>query len=583
MEKNIAKSPEILAKEAKIKDLQKTLKKRKTVLKSLKTRLKNTKADIENTQRTIQSLLFSKMEKLDTLRMEIGNLALKMKDNKQFSKADRKALDEMSQEFLDGTIFRDQFEEIQEAKRKQKEGDFDFDENFRAKMNDAFAQFRVAPEEKEQRDIRKVFIKLSRKFHPDLAENEQQAVEFHSMMQQINQAYKANDIHTLLEMEQLYLLEELDFVATSITIDVLQQEIERLERDVNFINGQVDRTSLEIKQLRQSDMGEMLTGIKKANRQGEGIEAMEAEFDEMIAQMEQLKAGFADSLERGSISPILVRMMNPFAGLMDGDMPMPNSEEEAISMLNDMFSMLGEDFEDEDEYEENENPKFPLHSPVKVVADIPHFFDIKLSMKGWQGWIDEAYIDEEGDAMYKVMFDSKAMNAMPKALLKTAIDEEEDFQMFEFYEEHLQATTEIESEEEAFETYRKLRVHTEWSMLISEEYVDFATSIFLADMKKDNQTNLEDYLNASMPFKAKGKGRFELKRNKAVTVKQVYGFNTNVGFTVLIQEKGKKRPFEYPLMDLIPDTHKMKRVVEIHDIWFEDIYENEDEGFFGFF
>ena len=269
MEKNIAKSLEMLAREAKIKELQTGLKKRKSVLKSLKTRLKNTKTEIEDVQRNVQNIMFSKMSKMEGLRVKIGELALKMKENKHFSKADKKALDEMAKEFLGENIFGDQFDEIREAQRKAEEGDFDFDENFRAKMNDVFQEFQVAPEEKEQRNIRKVFIKLSRKFHPDLAENDTQAKEFHSIMQQINEAYKANDIHTLLEMEQLYLMEEFDFAASSITIDVLQQEIDRLQRDVDFINGQVDRTSLEIKQLRKSNMGSMLTGLKKADREGE--------------------------------------------------------------------------------------------------------------------------------------------------------------------------------------------------------------------------------------------------------------------------------------------------------------------------
>ena len=48
MSKKIAKSPEMLEKEAVIKKLQGEFKKKKSVLKGLKTRLKKTKEEITN-------------------------------------------------------------------------------------------------------------------------------------------------------------------------------------------------------------------------------------------------------------------------------------------------------------------------------------------------------------------------------------------------------------------------------------------------------------------------------------------------------------------------------------------------------
>ena len=52
MRQEIAKSPEILEKEALIKDSQSQLKKRKSILKGLKTRLENTKNQITDVQRS---------------------------------------------------------------------------------------------------------------------------------------------------------------------------------------------------------------------------------------------------------------------------------------------------------------------------------------------------------------------------------------------------------------------------------------------------------------------------------------------------------------------------------------------------
>ena len=66
MSKQIAKSPEVLLKEAKIKELQALLKKRQTTLKSLKTRLKNMQTDISEISRRTQTEVYDRMVKMDT-------------------------------------------------------------------------------------------------------------------------------------------------------------------------------------------------------------------------------------------------------------------------------------------------------------------------------------------------------------------------------------------------------------------------------------------------------------------------------------------------------------------------------------
>jgi dimeric dUTPase (all-alpha-NTP-PPase superfamily) len=583
MDNKITKSPEMLVREAKIRELQGVLKKRKSVLKSLKTRLGNTQKEIEDTQRNIQNIMFDKMSKMEALRVEIAELAIKMKANKQFSKADKKALDEIASEFLDGSIFGEGFEEFQEKKRKMEDGDFDFDEDFKAKFNDVFEEFKVKPEEGELRDIRKVFIKLSRKFHPDLADNDVQAQEFHGIMQQINEAYKNNDIQMLLEMEQLYLMEEFDLMANSLTVDVLQQEIERLGRDIDFINNQVDRTSTEIKQLRVSDMGSMLSNVKKADKEGEGLDAMEAEMKRGIDLLEQIKFGFSDSIERGSISPVLLQMMNPFAGLGGGKSPFDDDDDDEMSgLFGEMFSAMMDEDDDDEDYEENENPKFPLGSAVKVKAAVKHPFDDKTSMKDWQGWVDYAFFDEDGKPFYTVNFDIKTMQSMPKELIEEGVDIGEDFQEYDFFEKDLVATTEREKPNDAFKFYRGLKIDVEWEALADGEALVLIKQILKADLNVEAEQNWINYLKSCMPFEAKGGGNFELKRNKKVTVKAVDHLNINVGFTVTIQEeKGKKRPYEYPLVDLITDNEHLNMVLSLHEIWFDELEEEDDDnGFF---
>ena len=168
MSKEISKSPEMLQKEAQIAELTKLIKKKRTTLKSLKTRLKNTKQNISDIQRTMSSAYMRMMDRMMALKDDIAATLQKLSKLKGLSKEEKKEIDlfakdidEVGQE--DGNIA-----DYEEYKRKMEEGDFDFDEHQRAKMHDIFQEFQVKPNEKEQRNIRKVFIKLSVQFHPCL-------------------------------------------------------------------------------------------------------------------------------------------------------------------------------------------------------------------------------------------------------------------------------------------------------------------------------------------------------------------------------------------------------------------------------
>jgi hypothetical protein len=381
-------------------------------------------------------------------------------------------------------------------------------------------------------------------------------------------------------MEQLYLMEDFDFSQAEITIDVLQEEIDRLKRDIDFINGQVDRTSLELKQLRQSDMGLMLTDLKKADREGEGIKRAEEELNQLIAQLEQLKAGFEDSLERGSISPILMQMMNPFSNILGGNMPsdMPDVPEGMEDFFGDLFGMLAD--EDDENYIPNENPTFPIGSFVKVKQAIKNPIDEETSMKGWQGWVDYAYFNDE-KPVYIVNFDIPTMKKMSKSLIEAAVEEGKDFQQADLYEHQLTAAKEVGDSDKAIAFAENIRIDTQWEATVDGEQLSLIKKILKANLNLTDVDNWGHYLESLLPFEAKGMGRFELKKGKKVIVKAVHHLNVNVGFTVVIQEeKGKKRPYEYPLDDLMPTDKKLLPVFELHNIWFDLFCKEKRDDFF---
>ena len=596
MEKNIAKSPEMIKKEADVQSLQKQLKKRKTVLKSLKTRLLNTKTNIEDVQRDVQSNLFTKMMEMDNLRVEISKLATDFQKSDGISTEDKRALGEMANELMEEDLFGEGFSDYKEQREKMERGEFEFEENFRAKMNDAYEEFRVKPEEKEQRNIRSVFLKLSKKFHPDLARNEQEEQQFHSLMQQINEAYKGNDVQTLLELEQMYLVEELDISGRSITIDVLDEEIKRLNRDLEFIEGQIERTSAEVKNLRSSEMGQMLTSMNKAEREGEGVDRMVQELNGGIEMMTKLRDGLKDSIERNAISPILVELMNPFAGtpleklnlspdmspeemmkammngIMKGDIDPNEIMSEIIGnkggggmmdMFGGGFDIFGDDDDDMFGREEVEDPTFPEGSSVRVTRAISHPELKKLKMKGWTGRVIGAFYGEEEEEIYEIEWDSQTLKKIPKKLIIDLTMNDDTFHWNQIPFKALEACEPSDTEEETTITFRTLSHQNRWKYLDAPQ-AKRLEKILLKFPQASDEGNWYNYLIHEMkfPFDAKKLGHLTGETSK-VKVEGIAFVSDEYGLIMNIKKGNKKDT--YPLMDLEVTKKTSKNYVIVED------------------
>lgn len=607
MSNELTKHPDLIKKEAIIVELGKKLKKKQTTLKSLKTRLKNMQVGVEDISRKIQNIVMDKLDEIDKLREEIADYANKLKDLKTLSKEDKDALIDIAEEFSgNDEMFGSGYAQYKEHKAKMESGNFDFDEEQRAKMRDMFQQFHVKPPEAEQKNIRKVFLKLSQKFHPDLAKNKKKEAEFHEMMLKINDAYQRNDIHVLLEMERLYLTEAFDFSKNTVTIDVLDQEIARLEREIKFIENQIDRTSTEVKNLRKSELGEMLTVINRAERAGEGFDEMAEEHDKMIAIFTQLRDALKDSVEIGGVSPKIMEIMMSGGMGMDGmledemediqdlmEQMMASGEapngEEFMELLNQMATQSGRgtndsddmdlfelfDMEEED-FELNENPKFPIGSSVRVHKNRRSDIDGKTKMIGWEGRVDAAYFDE-GDAVYSVMFDSQTLEAMPKRFVHKAIDYGEDFQDHPFLEFELIPAQPRDKKATAIAAFRKLFHNRNWEDLPTAQR-NRLKKILLNNPALSDEANWNHALakHLNFPFEAKTRGIYALAGIPEGHACQVYGieyFDEDNGFIMSTKPRGSKQRITHPLVDLevTKGSKKIKDLVADYGEWGEEI------------
>ena len=573
MSKQVAKSAKVLEKEALIKDLQSRLKKKKTALKGLKTRLKNTQYSITEIQRAGSGQIMSKMTQMEQLRLELVDLVKKMLKMKGLSRSDKAVLKDMEQKLADENLFGADFQTYR-AKMKDKDNvDFEnqFGEEERAKMRDIFQTFAVKPNKEEQKNIRKVFINLSQKFHPDKASTKADEVEYHEMMQKINEAYQAGDIQTLLELERLFLSDNLDLTKVqALSIDVLQKEIDRLERDLQFIENQINRNSQELKNLRSSDLGKMLSDMKKAEKEGQGMDTALGQLDESIDKLQTTKATFEACIKVGNTQPLEEMML--------AESTNQASEAEMAAMLqemmqgrmdpNDLVDMV--DFQDDDDdnyfgFEELtkvKNAKFKKGNSVKIAKNC---YDESngIALGGMIGRVISIRNNSKQEILYKIELDSISLNKLNIDFVKNAIEDEVDFWHFEIRETDLKTCQVRDRISDTRGAYRTLLHQHKWYFLTKAEQKRLL-AILLEVPAESDLDNIWLHLDTNLKFPVQVKSRGLMEFNKGEKMEMIGIEGIKPEFGIIVKMKYRKSKGTYPLFDLAADKKdaKAKQVLE---------------------
>ncbi len=249
---NIQKNSLFTQKELELKDLEEQQVKVATNLKKQKKSLQQLKEDIEHFQRTVGSNYLSQMAELEKTREEVQNLGFEISKLKGLSKFEKKNLKEMAESFSASL-----FTEEQDDSFKQKQRNEFYQQNQQT-FNEFINHFHQVPDDDEKRDIRKVFIGLANRFHPDKAATPQEAEVFHSIMQRINKAYEMGDIDDLWDIEQKYAdyqmlqPEEADSLSA---IEILERQIVLRRQEIQLLQSQLNRIKTEMKYLKNSEIG----------------------------------------------------------------------------------------------------------------------------------------------------------------------------------------------------------------------------------------------------------------------------------------------------------------------------------------
>ena len=370
MKKNeVAKSSLLIQKEKELKDIQKKKEKISTTIRNTKVKLSDLQSEIERYSKEMINGM-SRTADLGKLAKEMKALMAELKKKVKLSKKDKNDIDNV----LGNEVLDDITETVDSMFGQAGFGsadDFhagnfgdpeaDTDEFNRQRRTEMFGQFAVKLDEEEQQQIRKVFLELANRFHPDKATNEQELKLFNDVMQSINGAYQCGDLQELLDIKERFKSYQTSDASADYDIpvlDVLESHIAKNRNELNLLEHQLERLKEEFKNLKNSDLGDMVKQNKKAEKQGGDSAEFNAQTKNLFDLMEEMKKIFIEWMETGKrpaifkqfvdgTHPILQNM--PSSNMFDfdddddeGDFDLDNMSREEIEEMMALFSMLNQ-------------------------------------------------------------------------------------------------------------------------------------------------------------------------------------------------------------------------------------------------
>jgi hypothetical protein len=297
--KELIINPLLAEKEAEFKDLEKKYKMLLKKLETEKSKIRQLKDDMISVQRGAFSSISVKMDALKQLQEELKKILKEAAASKLFNRQEKKTLKEMARE-MEGEMFGGMTGAFEKEPPSEEQ---------EARSANFFKEFIVAPALEESQNIRKLFLKLATRFHPDKGRNDKESGELHKLMQRINEAYKAGDMAELLAIEAQYIASEpIEGVDSTTLIDILQKRIDRLVSDIELLEDQLKRTKKESANITRSDAGKIHRQMKKNSSP---LDFMTRDIDQALAGLTLLRDGLKTYLETGVMPDSLARELEP--------------------------------------------------------------------------------------------------------------------------------------------------------------------------------------------------------------------------------------------------------------------------------
>jgi hypothetical protein len=115
-------------------------------------------------------------------------------------------------------------------------------------------------------ELKRLYRELAKRFHPDLAETEEERQENSEIMAEINEAYAQRDLDKLREI-----VEREGERLRSVPGETPAEKLARLIRESHRLDSVIQSLQGELKELKRSPTGEMMQKVEKARGDGQDI------------------------------------------------------------------------------------------------------------------------------------------------------------------------------------------------------------------------------------------------------------------------------------------------------------------------
>ncbi|WP_020536242.1 hypothetical protein [Lewinella cohaerens] len=566
---SIEKSPLIRQQEERIAELQTKIKQKNTTIKSLKTRLDNMRERIGELQRKASSSFAIAKEKMQQQTKKIIAILARLHKDKRFSKVERAQFKEMHQEI------DDMVEEALPFDDPEFDFDFGSDEE-KARNFDPFATFHVAPEPEVQQGLRKLYLKLSKRFHPDHAQNPKEQQLFHDIQQEIIRLYQSHDLQGLMNIATQYDLNLLDFSESE--TDVLEQKIQFLTQQLNGLEQQQERLSTEIKSLRKSKMGQMLTDVDSYAKEGLDITNAKEMTGDALEEMQAYFEALEEVERTANIEPLIEHQNaliedDLLAELLFGD----NDFDDYYDGNEDYdFNPFGENYA---EPKEATDPKYPVGSWVKFEA----FAEYQSKPLIVDGQVRSAFIGYSGDTFYDIQASTDTLLKMTRPFIEKMLNLASLGSFGGIPEDVIAPSTapspsKIEAREGVL--YKVWRKYAFRPLSIGQRKRIF--KVLDRNKEKPDYENWLDHIKEEMicPFRARvyegdeiisEDSPFEKHHSEREISIEVIGFTKNAD-TVSIKAVTKDRDNRervFLLQDLLPNMLHYRKLIDDYSEWYQ--------------
>lgn len=225
------------------------------------------------------------------------------------------------------------FRNVENAQEEQNKNNYQ--QEFGQTEREEIAEKKGKSQDSSAREIRQTFLRLASIFHPDKVIDEESHLSHTEIMQEINRAYQEGDLARLLEIEQNYQMGAKIDVTNQ---DHLTRQCELLEERNNLLKNQYEDLKRELRLVKNTPEGEMVSDYRRAKREKVDIIAeMLKELDEKISIIREVRDFVRDFKERKiSLKKFLI-----------GPQGLRTKQEEIIKEILDQlyYEIMEDDFE----------------------------------------------------------------------------------------------------------------------------------------------------------------------------------------------------------------------------------------------